>query len=185
MTTCIALLRGINVGRAKRIAMADLRALFEALGHGNVRTLLNSGNVVFEANAAEVGTWARAIEAAIVAEFGFAVAVVVLEAEVLAEIIRDNPFRVDAAAQSKFLVGFVSSATTLDHARPLLARDWVPDAFAIGARAVYLGCADGILESPLFSAFERATQGAATSRNWATVLKLGSAAGLDAAREGQ
>src|SRR5262245_54107358 len=45
---CIALLRGINVGRAKRISMAELKALFEALGFRNVRTLLNSGNVVFD-----------------------------------------------------------------------------------------------------------------------------------------
>ena len=47
MTTYIALLRGINVGKAKRIAMADLRALLEGLGHADVATLLNSGNVVF------------------------------------------------------------------------------------------------------------------------------------------
>ena len=49
MTQCIALLRGINVGRAKRIAMADLRTLVEELGFRNVKTLLNSGNVVFDA----------------------------------------------------------------------------------------------------------------------------------------
>jgi hypothetical protein len=48
MTECIALLRGINVGRAKRIAMADLRGLFVDLGHKEVRTLLNSGNVLFQ-----------------------------------------------------------------------------------------------------------------------------------------
>jgi len=47
MTVCVALLRGINVGKAKRIAMADLRALIEGLGYTDVRTLLNSGNVVF------------------------------------------------------------------------------------------------------------------------------------------
>ena len=45
--TEIALLRGINVGKAKRVAMAELRALVEKLGYGDVRTLLNSGNVVF------------------------------------------------------------------------------------------------------------------------------------------
>ncbi len=49
MTQCIALLRGINVGRAKRIAMAELRELIEALGFSDVRTLLNSGNAVFQA----------------------------------------------------------------------------------------------------------------------------------------
>ena len=54
MSGCyVALLRGINVGRAKRVAMADLRALFEQLGFGDVRTLLNSGNVGFRARAAK------------------------------------------------------------------------------------------------------------------------------------
>ena len=48
MTECVALLRGINVGRAKRIAMAELRGLVAELGFTNVRTVLNSGNVVFQ-----------------------------------------------------------------------------------------------------------------------------------------
>lgn len=49
MTVCVALLRGINVGRAKRVPMADLRKLIEALGFSNVRSILNSGNAIFEA----------------------------------------------------------------------------------------------------------------------------------------
>jgi uncharacterized protein (DUF1697 family) len=179
MSTCIALLRGINVGRAKRIAMADLRRLVESLGHTNVRTLLNSGNVVFEARQRDVERLAAGIESAIVAKFGFDVAVVVLEAGTLAEIIRDNPFRVDAAAHSKFLVAFAARVATLAKAQPLLARDWAPDALAVGTRTAYLGCAEGILVSPLSAAFERATQGGATSRNWATVLKLAAVAGLE------
>jgi uncharacterized protein (DUF1697 family) len=52
---CVALFRGINVGKAKRIAMADLRKLFEGLGYGDVRTLLNSGNVVFTVSKEKAG----------------------------------------------------------------------------------------------------------------------------------
>ena len=62
MTRCIAFLRGINVGRAKRIAMADLRALIEGLGFSEVRTLLNSGNVVFDATRPDQGKIALAIQ---------------------------------------------------------------------------------------------------------------------------
>jgi uncharacterized protein (DUF1697 family) len=58
----VALLRGINVGRAKRVAMADLRALVESLGYGDARTLLNSGNVVFAVPAAAKGDAASRIE---------------------------------------------------------------------------------------------------------------------------
>ena len=61
----IALLRGINVGKAKRIAMADLRALMEALGYAGVRTLLNSGNAVFDAKAGSAASHARKLRAAI------------------------------------------------------------------------------------------------------------------------
>ena len=67
MSRCIALLRGINVGRAKRIAMADLRELVAGFGHANVRTVLNSGNVLFDAARGDPARLAATIEAAIAA----------------------------------------------------------------------------------------------------------------------
>lgn len=63
----VALLRGINVGRAKRVAMADLRALVEGLGFHSVRTLLNSGNVVFDGEVADCTDAAIRIEHALAA----------------------------------------------------------------------------------------------------------------------
>src|SRR6266496_1803101 len=101
MTTCIAFLRGINVGRAKRLPMADLRELVEGLGHPNARTLFNSGNVVFDAHRVNVGKIARSVEVAIADKFGFAVAVVVLTATDLAAIISENPLQVIATEPSK------------------------------------------------------------------------------------
>ena len=68
--THVALLRGINVGRAKRVAMADLRSLVERLGYTDVRTLLNSGNVVFTSTSARSGGAEARIEAAIAARLG-------------------------------------------------------------------------------------------------------------------
>src|SRR5438094_2976281 len=91
MTTCIALLRGINVGRAKRLPMEDLRALVEGLGHTNVRTLLNSGNVVFDAHRVNVSKIAKSIEVAIADKFGFPAAVVALTAEDFAAVETGQP----------------------------------------------------------------------------------------------
>jgi uncharacterized protein (DUF1697 family) len=176
MTQCIALLRGINVGRAKRIAMAELRELIEELGFSDVRTLLNSGNVVFQAARPDVAEVAAAIEAAIETRFGFAVPVVVLTALELNAIVAENALHQAASDPSKFLVAFVANDATLAKVKPLLAQSWAPDALSIGSRAAYLWCANGVIESKLVQAFSRATGEAATTRNWATVLKLQAAA---------
>src|SRR5438034_602417 len=77
MPAYAAFLRGINVGRNKRIGMADLRALMEGLGHASVRTHLQSGNIVFESPKRRARPFEAAIEQAIVAELGMDVTVVV------------------------------------------------------------------------------------------------------------
>ncbi len=177
MTTCAALLRGINVGRAKRIAMADLRGLIEKLGYGEVRTLLNSGNVVFEASRPKAKKIAAELEAAIADACGFPVPVVVITAADLAAIVRANPLAQGARNPSRLLVAFVSKPAVLVQAKPLLAQSWEPDALAIGSKAAYLWCANGVIESKLMQGFARITGDAATTRNWATVLKLQALAG--------
>jgi uncharacterized protein (DUF1697 family) len=176
MTQCVALLRGINVGRAKRIAMADLRLLIADLGFSNVRTLLNSGNVVFQATRPNAAKLASAIETAIQSKFGFSVATIVLSARELNSIVAGNSLAQATADPSKFLVAFVPRAAVLGKARPLLAEAWTPEALAIGSKAAYLWCADGILGSRLLPAFSRITADATTTRNWTTVLKLQAAA---------
>ena len=176
-TSCIALLRGVNVGRAKRVAMADLRELIEDLGHSDVRTLLNSGNAIFGASRPDAPRIAAAIQAGIEDRFGFSARVVVLTARELDAIVAENPLSQAARDPSRFLVAFVSTVTTLAKARPLLAQAWGPDALAVGRRAAYLWCARGLIESKLAQAFARVTADTATTRNWATVLKLQTAAG--------
>ena len=172
MTTCVALLRGINVGRAKRLGMAELRELVESLGHTNVRTLLNSGNVVFDAKRSSLPAIARSLEAAIETGFGFAAPVIVVTAAEVDAIVNANPLPRAPDQPSRYLVAFLPNAATLVLARPLLAEAWAPEALAVHARAAYLWCHDGIIASRLLQAFERATGGVATTRNWATVLKL-------------
>ena len=172
MTRCVALLRGINVGKAKRIAMADLRALIEGLGYTDVRTLLNSGNVVFGAPGGRTAAIAAEIEKAIVARFGFSAAVVVVTAKELEAIVAADPLSKVATNPSRYLVAFVSDRNKLADTQPLSAQTWAPEALALGQGAAYLWCANGINESKLVLAFYRATRDAATMRNWATVLKL-------------
>jgi uncharacterized protein (DUF1697 family) len=171
-TSCIALLRGINVGRAKRIAMPDLREVLEALGYANVRTLLNSGNAVFEVEPPKVPDLAAAISAAIERRFGFPVAVVVLTAATLTAVIAANDLLHTARDPAKLLVAFVADRAMLASARPLLAEPWAPEALSIGRDAAYMWCANGIADSPLLQALSRVTGQRVTARNWATVLKL-------------
>lgn len=178
MTTCIALLRGINVGRAKRLPMAELRDLIGTLGNTNVRTLLNSGNVVFEARRPNIMKLAHSIDAAIESKFGFSAPVVALTAADLNAIVQENRLPTAAYDPSKFLVAFVANAVTLARAKPLLAQSWAPEAVAIGKHAAYLWCANGIIKSKLLQTFDELTGQAATTRNWATVLKLQVVAGV-------
>jgi uncharacterized protein (DUF1697 family) len=176
MTECIALLRGINVGRAKRIGMADLRAIFEDLGHEDVRTLLNSGNVLFRCSRPSTGKIAVAVQDAIARECGFSTAATVLTSTTLAAIIRENPLLRAVTDPARHLVAF-GARPLLSGLRPLLAESWAPDALAIGPHAAYLWCAAGVLDSPLSQAFARHAGTDLTTRNWATVLKLGNASG--------
>lgn len=172
----VALLRGVNVGRAKRVAMADLRALVEALGYGEVRTVLGSGNVVFTAPGAAAES-ARRIEAALASKLGLVSRVTVLTAADLAAVVAENPLRQGAESPSRLLVAILSRPADRARLDPLMGRDWTPDALALGARVAYLWCPLGILVSPLAQAVGRALGEWATTRNWATVLKLNALAG--------
>src|ERR1700676_5318319 len=104
MSECVALIRGINVGRGKRVAMADLRDMMVGLGHTHVRTLLNSGNVLFQSKRPNVAKLSSGIEAAISAKCGFSAAVTVITAEELAFIIDENPLLSAAREHSRQLV---------------------------------------------------------------------------------
>lgn len=171
-TLCIALLRGINVGKAKRVPMAQLRELFESLGYTQVRTLLNSGNVIFEAPSSSTAKLRAAIEAGIEKRFGFGSATVVITAETLSAVIAANPFAKVAKDPSRYLVAFPLESAHAAACTPLLAESWRPDQLALGAHAAYLWCASGILESKLLAAYMRAAKNSATTRNWATVQKI-------------
>jgi uncharacterized protein (DUF1697 family) len=176
VSTCIALLRGINVGRAKRVAMADLRTLLEGMGHSQVRTLLNSGNVLFDARRAEAVRLSAAIHEGFARRFGFTASVTVLTAAELDAVIAENPLLAVAKDPSRHLVGFTHDPKVLQPFKVLLKQKWHPDALAITSRAAYLWCVKGVLDSPLSQAFGKLAGEGMTTRNWATVLKIQAAA---------
>jgi uncharacterized protein (DUF1697 family) len=168
----IALLRGVNVGRAKRIAMADLRKIIVDLGYTDVRSVLNSGNVVFSGRARPQEQVAAEIEEALVLKLGVVARTLVLDGEELAAIVAANPL-LDQAGDPARLLTFILSGT---HARAaiqaLCGQDWQPGAVALGERAAYVWCPDGILDSKAAAALGKQLGDATTSRNWATLLKL-------------
>jgi uncharacterized protein (DUF1697 family) len=170
--TQVALLRGINVGRAKRVAMADLRALVAGLGYKEVQTLLNSGNVVFTAGRAAPGAAATRIEKALARELGVSSQITVLTAAELATAVAECPLLEVADDPARLLVAFLRDPADRPKVEPLLKEDWAPEALAVGRRVAYLWCAAGILASRLTEAVGRALGGAMTTRNWATVRKL-------------
>lgn len=167
----VALLRGINVGKAKRIPMADLRALLESLGHTDVKSLLNSGNAVFAAPRGAAPKLAAEISAAIEKRFGFEVPVIVKSAADLDAMAAENMLATKAPDHSRLLTVFAQSPADLKSLaalKPLLATN---EAFLLGKHAAWLHCANGILESAAGEALLKAGK-SFTTRNWATVEKI-------------
>jgi uncharacterized protein (DUF1697 family) len=168
----IALVRGINVGRAKRVAMAELRNLITDLGYDHVRTLLNSGNVVFAGERTGRHVVVTDIEGALTARLGIEARVLVFTKSELDVVISENTLLEVANNPSRLLVTFFSDSDDPKRVEPLGDRDWTPEALALGSRVAYLWCPEGVLASRLPGAVEKAAAGVVTTRNWSTVTKL-------------
>lgn len=168
-----ALIRGINVGRAKRVAMADLRKLVSDLGFDDVRTLLNSGNLLFAATGRSTPSGvAPRIEQGMIERLGVAARVTVLTAEELARAATENPLLDAARDPKRLLVAFLADPQDRPRLEPLLEQDWRPEELALGPRVAYLWCPEGTLASRLPAAIGRVLGDAVTTRNWSTVTKL-------------
>lgn len=168
-----ALIRGINVGKARRVAMADLRELLGELGYRDVRTLLNSGNAAFsDPSKAPPEAAAERIEDGMLKRFGFAPRVAVLTEAQLAEVVSGNPLVEVADNPSRLFAAFLMEPKDRRLLEPLLERDWNPERLALGARAAYLWCPAGLTECRLLEEVGRILGEGFTMRNWATVQKL-------------
>jgi uncharacterized protein (DUF1697 family) len=172
ISSYVALIRGINVGRAKRVSMADLRALVESLGFGSVKTLLNSGNIVFSGGHVIPGVVAEGIEQGMVDRLGVSARVIVLTAAEVAAAAAGNPLVDRATNPSRLLVAVMADPKDRARLLTLTRTDWSPEVLAVGARVAYLWCPPGVLASRLSEAVGRVLGEAVTTRNWATWLKL-------------
>lgn len=168
----VALLRGINVGRNRRIAMADLRSLLEERGFEAVRTLGQSGNVVLSSDASP-GDVALSVSRAIADGLGLDVAVVVRSASELAAVVERDPLGDVATDPRRYLVHFLSGKPRAAAVRELAAADVAPEAFAAHGRELYTWHPDGQQRSGLAGMIAEADLGVVvTNRNWNTVTKL-------------
>jgi uncharacterized protein (DUF1697 family) len=170
--TLIALLRGINVGKAKRVAMSEVRRLMEGIGFRDVRTVLNSGNLVLVAPRGARRDAAPRIREAIASALDVEALVVVVSAADLARAVAENPLAAVAADPSRLLVALPAAPGALRRLASMASEDWGDESLAIGRRAAYLWCPDGVVASRLPRAVESALGGAVTMRNWATVSRL-------------
>ena len=168
----VALLRGVNVGTAKRVAMADLRKVFEELGYDDVRTFLNSGNIVFTVRNAGSRDHAARLQKAIADRLGIRSSVVVLTRQELADAVAANPLTSVADNPSRLLILACAGASGIAQLEPLLKERWTPEALALGTRVAYLWCARGIGVSRLWTMVNRAIGNGGTARNIATMNRL-------------
>lgn len=173
--TYVALLRGINVGGKAKVSMPDLRGVFERLGHRDVRTYLQTGNVAFAAPADAGGEQdlTEAIRRQVASDLGIDVAVLLRTGEELTTIVAANPFLGREEDPTKLHVTFLDRVpdTAVAARIPVPAGESGVPA-AIG-REVYLHCPDGYGRTKLHNTYLEKKLGAVgTTRNWRTVLRL-------------
>ena len=178
MPRYVALLRGINVGGRNRVAMADLRQLTEALGHTEVATYIQSGNVLFNSPDTDCGALADAFEQAIARSLAVRPAVVVLSRADLARVIADNPYPDEAdhrclhAIFRRRELAPAAVAAVEEEVRRARAKGGRDEAVPVG-RALFLHTPDGLGRSELAAQLARSgVQADGTARNWATVTRL-------------
>jgi uncharacterized protein (DUF1697 family) len=167
----VALLRGINIGPGKRIAMPALRAIVEGLGHTDVETYLQSGNVVFAPRRKAPRDLATPLAAAIADATGHDVPVVIRTGRELAQVVAACPYPVDDP--TRVVVGFLADAIDLGDLALGDLSAYLPDELTIHDRELYVSVPNGQARSKLMEALtKRGMPTTITVRNWRTVTAL-------------
>lgn len=172
MSRRVLLLRGINIGPRKRIAMPELRELLSGAGYEDVRTYVQSGNVVV-ASDAPGEELERECERLIAERFGFDVDVVARTRDELAEVVRRDPLRGVATEPKRYQVSFLDREPD-PHAVDRVAANAVGEERLVSiGREIYAWHPDGAARSKLWAALAGNALGVkATARNWNTVTTL-------------
>ncbi len=177
MPLLISIIRGINVGGHKIVKMADLRALYLDLGFHNPRTLLQSGNVVFEAADTDLAAVGACIEAGIRRLFGFEAQALLRTPEAFRAALADHPFSAEQLERANHaMIVFLSGAPADRAVAALAANNPGREAITAAADALYVFYTDGVARSKLDTKRIELSLGlAASARNWNTcgrILKL-------------
>lgn len=174
MNTYIAWLRGINVGGNKVIKMQDLKATLGTLPFRNVRTYIQSGNVVFESEALTGEGLAEMISGKIQESFGFEVPVIIRSLEELEAVIAGNPFpQSEPEAFKRLYVSFLAAEPAADALEKIRPYEEGADQVRVIGKEMYTLYETSISESPLFKVpFDKLLGVALTARNWNTLNKV-------------
>ncbi len=168
----MALLRGINLGRARKVAMADLRRWLGELGYADVRTLLQSGNAIF-ASDRKPAELEREISKRLEEELGFAVACLIRDHAELQRVVDGDPFGDIVTNRSRYSVAFLSGPPKKARLATLDPAAYEPELFHFGKREIYLWYPEGLHNSRLNRELTERNLGVViTIRNWNTVTKL-------------
>lgn len=172
MKTYIAIIRGINVSGKHKVPMAELRPLCESLGWKNVRTYIQSGNVIFETDKPE--NLALKLEDLIAENFGFRVPGIMRSAAEIAAVVSKNPFaEMTDFDPEKLYVTFLAEAPQPDKLEAIKAFTFEPEMYTILGQEVYVYCFNGYGNTKLENLFfEKKLKVTCTTRNWRTVNKL-------------
>jgi uncharacterized protein (DUF1697 family) len=169
----VALLRGINLGRNKRIAMADLRNLLKDLDYDNVRTYLQSGNAVFSTPEQSLTKLERDITARIQRDLGLDVAVLVRSGHDMEAVVRGNPYAAELTDPTKLVVAFLSAQPAKHRMDSIDPDGFLPERFHVSGKHIYLWCPHGQAGSTMLGSFgDRQLGVTVTIRNWRTVQNL-------------
>ena len=173
MTVWVSMLRGVNVGGHSRIKMKPLQELYEFLGLQNVRTMLQSGNVLFTSGLKDRDRLARRIEQEIERRFELKVTVLLRTLGDLKMLVERGPTLAENADPRKLLVMFLDGVADARTQKALLTAHKGPEMIEIRGPEIYLYYPDGVGRSKLSNAFIEARLNlAGTSRNWNTLKKL-------------
>lgn len=172
VTRQIALLRGINLGSRRRVAMGDLRELLTSLGYDDVRTYLQSGNVVLTSER-PAQRLERDLEQQISAKLGIDTRVIVRSRDELADIVERDPLGAVVDDPKRYQVTFLSAQLDPGPLRELADLDVAPERFVVSGREIYAWHPKGVQQSRLAGILtDRRLSVTATTRNWNTVTKL-------------
>ncbi|MFN2207281.1 MAG: DUF1697 domain-containing protein [Candidatus Promineifilaceae bacterium] len=172
MITYIALLRGINVGGHNKLPMKELRALLEDMSLKNVKTYIQSGNVVFASDEVDADRLSAEIASAINAGYGFEPRVLLLTANDLAAAMSGNPFPEGEGEPKSLHLYFLSEEPAEPNLAALQDVQNEDERFKLQGTVFYLHAPSGIGRSKLAERVERVLGVPATARNWRSVSKI-------------